>query len=253
MWRAALLLALLFTAGRASAQATPVLLAAEDDWPPYTAAETPGLATQRPPVGFSVDLIRAAFARQGLAVEFVVVPFARCLLLAKTAQVAGCFNTTQTDDNRAEYHWHQPPMFEEELSIFGRAADARNGAAELRLADLRGQRVGFTNGYTYPSEFMHDARIQRFSANSDAALLRMLAGGRVDYALINRIDAVPELRGKLLRRGRISLDGFWIAFSKQHPQGQALAEGFGRSLEQMRRDGSYQRMLDAFRQQVGYR
>jgi polar amino acid transport system substrate-binding protein len=233
-----------------------VLIAAEDDWPPYTSAATPGAATDRPPVGFSVDLIRTAFARQGIEVDFVVVPFARCLMLARTAQVAGCFNATVTDDNRADYHWHQPPMFDEELSIFGRAGE---GSGELRLADLRGQRLGLTNGYTYPAEVMHDARIQRFNATSDAALLRMLASKRVDFILINRtpaalrIDAAPELRGKLVRRGMVSQDSFWIAFSKQHPQGQQLAESFGQSLAQMRRDGSYQRMLDAFRQRVGYR
>lgn len=236
--------------------AAPLVLAGEDDWPPYSAAEKPGADTQRPPVGFSVDLIRAVLATQGVQVQIVTVPFSRCMLYAKTGQVAGCFNATITDDNRNDYVWHQPAMFEEELSIFGRADDP---SPEMRLSDLRGKRVAYTNGYTYPSEFMHDARIQKFSAVSDAALIRMLLNKRVDYILLNRtpawlrIDNTPEFRGQLRRTGLISMDGFWVAFSKQHPQGERLAQQFSQGLAQMRKDGSYQRLVDEFRRRVRYR
>lgn len=233
-----------------------VVLAGEDDWSPYSSAEKPGADTQTSPVGYSVDLVRAVLASQGIKVQFINVPFARCMQYAKTGQVAGCFNATITDDNRNDYVWHQPAMFEEELSIFGRAD---NSGAELRLSDLRGKRVAYTNGYTYPSEFMHDRRIQKFSAVSDGALVRMLLSKRVDYILLNRtpgwmrIDATPEARNQIKRVGLVSMDGFWVAFSKQHPQGERLAAAFSQGLAQMRRDGSYQRLQDEFRRRVGYR
>ncbi|MFN5047702.1 substrate-binding periplasmic protein [Roseateles sp.] len=231
-----------------------IVLAGEDDWPPYSSAST--AEPQAAPVGFAVDLVRAVFASQGLTVKIISVPFARCMLYAKTGQVAGCFNATITDDNRGDYVWHQPAMFEEELSIYGRVEET---ASEMRLSDLRGKRVAYTNGYTYPSEFMHDSRIQKFSAVSDTALIRMLLSRRVDYILLNRtpgsmrIDNTPEFRGRVRRTGIVSMDGFWLAFSKQHPQGERLALQFGQGLSQMRRDGSYQRMLDEFRSRVGYR
>ncbi|MEJ6003263.1 substrate-binding periplasmic protein [Paucibacter soli] len=237
-------------------QAQTLVLAGEDDWPPYSAAEKPGADVQTAPVGFSVDLIRAALSTQGIQVQIITVPFARCMLYAKSGQVAGCFNATITDDNRADYLWHPTPMFEEELSIFGRIEEQ---GREMRLADLRGKRVAYTNGYTYPSEFMHDGRIHKFSATSDAALLRMLVNKRVDYILLNRtpgwlrIDAAPEFRGRVKRVGLLSMDGFWIAFSRQHPQAEKLMTSFSLGLAQMRRDGSYQRLLDDFRQRVRYR
>ncbi len=231
-----------------------VMLAGEDDWPPYSVAGPGGSLAA--PVGFAVELVSAVFATQGLTVRIISVPFSRCMLYAKSGQVAGCFNATITDDNRADYLWHQPAMFEEELSIFGRAEDP---TPEMRLSDLRGKRVAYTNGYTYPSEFMHDSRIQKFSAVSDTALIRMLLSRRVDYILLNRtpgwmrIDSSPDFRGKVRRTGLVSMDGFWLAFSKQHPQGERLALQFSQGLSQMRRDGSYQRMLDEFRARVGYR
>jgi polar amino acid transport system substrate-binding protein len=233
-----------------------LVLAGEDDWSPYSSAEKPGADAETSPVGFSVDLVRAVFASQGIQVKIINVPFARCMLYAKSGQVAGCFNATITDDNRADYVWHQPSMFEEELSIFARA-DAQD--PELRLADLRGKRVAYTNGYTYPSEFMHDSRIQKSVAVSDAALIRMLLAKRVDYILLNRtpggmrINNTPEFKGKAKRVGLLSMDGFWVAFSKQHPQGETLAQAFSVGLAQMRRDGSYQRLQDEFRRRVHYR
>ncbi|MBT9495478.1 MAG: amino acid ABC transporter substrate-binding protein [Paucibacter sp.] len=233
-----------------------LVLAGEDDWSPYSSAEKPGGDSKTSPVGFSVDLVRAVLASQGLQVKIINVPFARCMLYAKTGEVAGCFNATITDDNRADYLWHQPAMFEEELSIFARA-DSQ--APELKLADLRGKRVAYTNGYTYPSEFMHDSRIQKFVAVSDAALIRMLLAKRVDYILLNRtpgwmrIENTPEFKGQVKRVGLLSMDGFWVAFSKQHPQGERLAQAFSAGLAQMRRDGSYQRLQDDFRRRVNYR
>lgn len=222
-----------------------VLIAVEDDWPPFAHVERPGGEA----LGLAVDLVRAAFAAQGLRVRLLPVPFARCMRMARGSEVAGCFNATQTTDNRNLYLWHEPPMFVEELAIFGRhPAPAR----DLAQADLRGKRVGITNGYTYPTEFMRDPAIQRSTATSDAALLRMLALDRVDYVLMNhtpalqRLQADPALQAAgITRVGRISLDGFWIAFSLAHPRGPEFSQRFGQGLQQLRRSGRYPAALQA--------
>lgn len=233
----------------ASALHAQPLIAVEDDWPPYASQGPDG-----EPQGFAVRLVRAAFASQGVAVRLQSMPFARCMRAAKEGGAAGCFNATITTENRALYHWHEPPMFEEELAIFG---PAEHTGGELSLADLRGHSVGYTNGYTYPTEFMRDPAIQRSGATSDKLLLRMLLSRRVDYILLNtmpgmlRIQGDPALQGKVRRLGRISQDGFWIAFSKNHPEGRKLAEQFGQGLVELRRNGSYQRMLGEFRRELG--
>lgn len=243
-----------------SAQAAPpkIVIAVEDDWAPYAAAVASGgkPGSKVEAEGFAVDLVRAVFASKGVQVEFLTVPFARCMLYAKDGRAVGCFNATITDDNRADYHWHEPSMFEEELSIFARSESTRD---KLSLKDLKGQRVGYTLGYTYPSEFMHDNSITKYSATSDQLLLKMLVSGRVDFILLNRtpgylrISTQPEFQGKAKHVGVISLDAFWIAFSKKHPEGKPMAELFGQGLADMKRNGSYQRMLQDFRQRVGYR
>lgn len=248
---APLLLALLSFGAAAQAQpalrgSAKLVLAAENDWPPYSS----GGSETRSPEGFAVELVRAVLASQGVAVEIIGVPFARCMLYARNGRVAGCFNATITSENREAYLWHAPAMFEEELAIFARADSPLDN---MGLGDLRGQRVGYTNAYTYPSEFLQDPKIRKEIATSDQNLLRMLIAGRVDYILLNRmpgywrIQGSPEFAGKAKRVGLLSQDGFWVAFSKTHPEGPRLAALFSQGLLELKRTGEYRRLLSDFR------
>ncbi|UGA38508.1 transporter substrate-binding domain-containing protein [Chromobacterium haemolyticum] len=167
---------LLAVAAQADASPPSLLIAVEDDWPPYSERGADGA-----PQGLAPQLAREAFRRQGVLVSFVLVPFARCLMLARVGRVAGCLSATITDDNRGQFWWHPTPMFTEELAIFSLAA----ADAGLSLRDLAGRRVGITQDYTYPSAFMRDSKIIKSVAHSDDDLIRMLLARRVDYVLMN--------------------------------------------------------------------
>lgn len=235
------------------AGAETIRVAAEDDWPPYSSAVGP----ERRPEGFAVDLVREVFASQGIKVEFVTVPFARCLAYTVKGRVVGCFNVTRTRSNQQDHIWHPTPMMEEELSIFARVDTAAATAREIGLEDLRRHTVGYTVGYTYSTDLMTDPLITRYGASSDHQLLKMLMAGRVDYILLNRmpgmlrITADPAFHGKVRRVGKVSMDGFWLAFSKAHPDGQRLSAVFERGLREFKRDGRYQTMMQAFRRRLG--
>ncbi|WP_337883400.1 substrate-binding periplasmic protein [Chromobacterium haemolyticum] len=234
---------LLAVAAQADASPPSLLIAVEDDWPPYSERGADGA-----PQGLAPQLAREAFRRQGVLVSFVLVPFARCLMLARVGRVAGCLSATITDDNRGQFWWHPTPMFTEELAIFSLAA----ADAGLSLRDLAGRRVGITQDYTYPSAFMRDSKIIKSVAHSDDDLIRMLLARRVDYVLMNtrpgqlRIRGNPAAAGRIRKVGSISKDGFWLAFSKARPKGRENAAKFEAGLSAMRRDGSYERLLKAF-------
>lgn len=227
-----------------------VVIAAEDDWPPYSSRD----AGRTDPEGFSPDLVRAAFETQGVDVRFLTVPFARCLHYAEIGRAVGCFNTTIVPSNRDTYYWHPTPMFTEELGIFARS-DQRDDT--LSLKDLEGQTVSVTIGYTYPTEFMNNPKITKFPVNSDQQQLRMLASGRVRFAVVNttpghlRLNADPGLKGKIRQVGRISVDGFWIAFSRRHPDGRRMADIFEAGLQALKASGRYDSMMRSLRKRVG--
>jgi polar amino acid transport system substrate-binding protein len=226
--------------------------AAEDDGRPTLRRRAGG------PKGMAVDLVREAMATQGIEVRIVAVPFSRCMFMARNGEAAGCFNATIVADNRGDYHWHATPMFHEELAIFAVATPApANGASPISLKDLEGRRVGYTLGYTYPAEFRQNPKIRKISAKSDQVLIEMLLAGRVDHVLLNTAPAYLRLRqiGRppqaLAKVSVLSMDGFWVAFSRQRPDGEALAARFEAGLAALKSSGRLQALQQQMRQSLG--
>lgn len=229
--------------------AAPLVIGAEDDWAPYCASDKESGQSH----GLAPELVRAIFAIEGIEIAFRSLPFARCMHEAKNGKIAGCFNATITEDNRYQYHWHVTPMFEEDLSIFALASEQRR---DLTLASLEGKNVGLTLGYTYPTDLMDNPRITRFFVKSDAQTLEMLVRGRVDYILMNGIPGYlkihqKQLEDKVVKVGKVSTDGFWLAFSRNHPQGEDMANRFEQGLQKLKNNGTYERLMRKFETELG--
>ncbi|MEQ1529858.1 MAG: transporter substrate-binding domain-containing protein [Methylococcales bacterium] len=243
------ILVLLASWASATTFAETVKIAAEDDWAPYSSIK----ADKSGPEGFAVDIIDAAFKTQGIDVEYVVVPFTRCLHYAKTGITVGCFDATVIESNKNDYYWHPTPLFYEELAIFTHTSST---AANLTQKDLEGKTLGYTIGYTYPTELMENPNITKFGAKSDNLLIQMAAAQRIDYILLNgmagiyKINQIPEAKGKIKKVGIISIDGFWLAFSKIHPDGKRLVETFEKGLQELKHNGSYAAMETKFRRDL---
>ncbi|WDO01193.1 transporter substrate-binding domain-containing protein [Aeromonas allosaccharophila] len=227
-----------------STTAEPLLIGAEDDWAPYCERDK----EDGQPRGLAPELVKAVFAAEGIEIVFRTLPFARCMHDAKSGKLAGCFNATITEENRYQYYWHDTPMFEEDL--------ASEPQRDLKLTSLEGKRVGITLGYTYPTDFMENPRITRFQAKSDAQILEMLVRGRVDYILMNGMPGYlkiqqKQLAGKVVKVGKLSTDGFWLAFSRNAPQGEALAKQFEQGLQKIKNNGTYETLIRQFETRLG--
>jgi polar amino acid transport system substrate-binding protein len=233
------------------AHAERIVIAAEDDWPPYSARQ----AGTTDPVGFTPSLVREVFARRGIEVEFITVPFSRCLLYAQTGRAVACFNVTITDANRDEFYWHPTPMFQEGLAIFALRGRFQ---PELNSKDLENYSVGITNAYTYPTDFMANPKITRAVAQSDANLLKMLIKHRVDFIILNTLPGQLRIRDENLgtqieRVGMISLDGFWLSFSKRNPDGERLSKIFEEGLLELKKSGRFAELEMDLKSHLGLR
>lgn len=229
--------------------AAPLIIGAEDDWAPYCERDK----TSGQPRGLAPELVKAVFAAQGIDVTFRTLPFARCMHDAKSNKMLGCFDATITEENRYQYYWHETPMFEEDLAIFALASETRR---DLQLTSLEGKSVGITLGYTYPTDFMENPRITRFQAKSDAQILDMLVLGRVDYILMNGMPGYlkiqqKQLTSKVVKVGKISTDGFWLAFSRTHPRGEEMAKLFEEGLQKIKNNGTYEALVRDFEAKLG--
>lgn len=234
----------------AAVHAETITINAEDDWAPFSSISE----DKKTAVGLSVDLVRAAYATQGIKVTFAPVPFARCLYEVEHGLVAACFNTSKTDENKDKFIWPKQPLLSEGLSIL---AISGSGQKQITPKDLEGKVVGITNGYTYPTWFMRNNKIIKDRSRTDSVQLKKLMAGRIQYAVINTtpammmVNADPLMRGKVKIVGEVELSLLYLNFSKKHPEAERLLKVFEVGFESIKANGSYARIMADFDRQNG--
>lgn len=218
-----------------------IRIGAEDDWSPYSSS------VKGKPVGFAVDLVRAAWEAAGVDVELVPLPYTRCMKEVDRGALAGCFDTLRDPILESKYHWHQQPLFSARIGIYGRN-ETGTAHKNLTIESLRGKRIGTTHGYDYGAAFDGDATMRRDVAPSDLSSLRKLVAGRVDYALVfDRVaDAIakahPELGKNYALQGALVEPNLYISFSPTYPDIERIVSLFDQGLTRLRKSGEYARI-----------
>lgn len=235
----ALLVCALCLSGASIVRAETPRIGAEDDWYPYTAWRNERIE------GMSADIVRAAFAASNASVELAPYPYSRCMELARSGSLAGCFNTTPDANIRAEFLLPQEVLFSDDILLWGRA----DAEAIDDLGAIDGKRVAVTIGYTYGEYFDNYADIQRIAVRRDINGFLMLQRDRVDYVIAFRgtTEALlrdhSELVGQFKALARVHRPQLYLTFSRHHPQAEALLHDFDAGMQQIRQDGTYQRIL----------
>ncbi len=220
----------------AAPQAKVVKIGAEDDWYPYSARR------DGKPVGMVPEIVRAAFAAEGVKVELVSLPYSRCMKLAASSLLLGCFDTLRNPTLENKYLWARHPLLRARIDIYARA-DAPDTPAHLD--DLHGKLIGVTNGYEYGAPFDSDTTMQRDIADSDLFALRKLAAGRVDYALVyTRIVSTalrdhPDLQGKIKPVGTLIEPDIYISFGPEYVDVRHYIDLFDAGMARILKDGQY--------------
>ncbi|AXE29853.1 hypothetical protein DK842_08090 [Chromobacterium phragmitis] len=119
-----------------------------------------------------------------------------------------------------------------------------------KLEDLYGKRVGVMAGWSYGDAFdlaRKDGKFAAFDGDSDEQNLRQMKLGRLDVVLGIREPLLLALRnggysGFALSKEALVTNPSFLAISKTSQQ-QALLTRFNLALEEMRRDGSYDKLV----------
>lgn len=61
------------------------------------------------------------------------------------------------------------------------------------------------------------------------------------------------LTGQVVKVGKLSTDGFWVAFSRQHPRGEEMARRFEKGLQKIKMNGTYDALMQQFETRLGAR
>ncbi|HCU69574.1 MAG TPA: histidine kinase [Desulfomicrobium sp.] len=165
----------------ASAPSSPVISAAEIDYPPFSIVDKSGRAD-----GFSVELLRAALAAMGRDVTFRTGPWAEVKGLLERGEVQALPLVGRTPEREEFFDFTVPYM-----TLHG-AIVVRSGTEDINdLADLRGHRVAVMQGDN-AEEFLRreDRGILITTTPTFEQALHELSQGRHDAVVVQRLVAL---------------------------------------------------------------
>ncbi len=219
------------------------VLAAEDDWYPYSAKNGSGAE------GLSIELITAAYEAADAKVSYEVVPFSRAMAGVKSGRYSGCFNVGKSEQLKADYLVPDQLIVESVQTVWG----GLNASPVESYQQLEGKTVGITNGYTYDSLLTNNDKITKETARIEVSNLKKLARGRIDYTIVDRLVAMylisankAELQGKIKPLGQLQLDAIIPVFSKTHPDGAKAMHAYEKGMEIIKANGTYGKIIKAW-------
>ncbi len=240
-----LLLALIlagFVLSPACAQILTVLHSGK--WPPYSGKELPGQ-------GLAVRLVTTALERAGYQVQVRTDSLDRILRGGKLG-VYDVFATPWYSEARNQYLAFSKPYLQSYIRFIKRKD--RDIHFES-LDDLDGLMIGVIGGYAYDEAFNRARGIIRISERNLIQNLLKLVQGRIDLTLddelvlryeINRFmpNSMAEL--EFLPKP-LAVRGIHIGVSRENPQHDKIVADFDRAIAAMKKDGSYDRILEEYR------
>jgi polar amino acid transport system substrate-binding protein len=228
----------LFSASSLFAQ--QVVIGAEDDWYPYSAKRN------GQPEGMAVDLVKAIFAASNTELKLVSLPYTRCMSETRKGEIAGCFDTLRNPLLEKQYLWHDKPLFNAHIVIYGKS---QSTDSNLTIANLKGKKVATTNGYDYGEAFDGSNDIAKDQGPMDINGLRKLAQGKVDYAVIYDRNAISlinenkELQGQIKPVGTLIKPEIYLSFSNDYPNIKNIINSFNNGMKIITENGTYDAII----------
>lgn len=198
------------------------------------------------PTGILVDIVTEAFRRAGYPIEIRLMPWARCLVEARSGQVDGIFSLFKKPEREKYFSYTSVPIITQVEAFFVRANSDLSFDGDI--AKLRKLRIGTIYGTSYGPVIDRSLQTRMWSkieeTSSTTSLVEMLVAERFDLAVGYR-HVVLEAAIKKGLQGRIrelspSIDEIpsYLAFNRQRSYAAAIAD-FDRALLSMKNDRSF--------------
>ena len=225
---------------------TPTLKMAGHSWEPY-------ISNQLPANGLAVNIVMEVFARAGYQVEMEFMPWQRVAEEMSTGNidmsVASWYNET-----RARETQFTEPYLDNELVIIKRKLDQLTYSTQDEFktyVNKRGYRLGVFKDYGYGDYFSEIAPLVSLNYYKYCTqMIRDVANKSTDIALLdhwtaqNSLDNSKNIADHLEVMPTLIKRSLHVTITKKRADHQVIAEAFNKSLAEMKKDGSYQAILN---------
>lgn len=245
MLRSALLLSFALITASAGTYADDPVKMMTNTWPPY-------VDQQMPEEGLAVELVTHIFARAGYPVKNTIDTWPRAMEGVR-AGLYDVLGAAWRDDARdAEFVYSEPYLMNELIVVKRRELQGRF----LSIDAMKNARVGLVTDYAYGVDFTEIPGVKLLYENHIIQNLINLLDNKVDFVVGDRRVIALQLEEYLKDRRHeievvsISLPprALYVAGSRSTGRPAKLITEFNAALLEVKRDGSYQKIIEKWRE-----
>lgn len=244
-WMTAVMFLLFFLFSVQSSYAAHTIEIAVDSGNPPFMYEKDGKAE-----GIYPELIRAVFKKMGIPASVKPYPWKRALQMASKGKIGigGIYKSAE----REKIFDYSVPLFTEKLLVY---VPRGRGFPFTGVHDLKGKVVGVLSGWSYGEDFDKARKDRLFKVeevSSDDLNFRKLAMGRLDCCIAIELsgniamDATGTRAQVEVLDTPLSIKDTYLIFRKSTNR-KALLDQFNAAVDAMRKDGSYNRIVNSFK------
>ena len=199
--------------------------------------------------GATIEIIRQAFALQGMQLEVEFLPFARALYESQQGHYTGLIAAWYSEQRTSHFFYSQP-LYANRIVFFKRKADTIRYRNYQELSRQH-RRLAIVQGYEQPAGLL-ESGITTISVATDEQALAMLALRRVDLVPVDLMTALHILEHKLPHYQQqldwltpeLELRPMYLVLSKKDPANLQRIARFNLGLQQLRASGQYQEIIE---------
>lgn len=210
------------------------------NWAPFVAEDLPR-------DGFLNALTRAAFNKVGLSMDMEFMPWARAKLEVKQGD-RDMVQAAYYNEKRDKNYIFTDPLYPTEVGLIAlQDLGVRSFDSLRELADYE---IGLARGFTTSPEFDSADYLNKEPVKNNRLNVRKLYDGRIDMIAMNfdrfmylaRDEGFDPDRAVFLEP-KLAEHQLYLMASKATSDGKAIVEQFNKGLEQIKADGTYDRIL----------
>jgi two-component system sensor histidine kinase EvgS len=213
-----------------------IIVGGDHRYPPFEYLDEKGK-----PAGFNVELTQMIATEMGFDVEIRLGPWADVLHDLDRGEIdaiQGIFYSVERD---RKFDFTQPHSVNHYVAVVRRGEDV----APVSLSDLKGKSIVVQKG-----DVIHDYLLERglesqiFTVDNPEDMLRELAEGKHDCALVSRITALHIIKARGWANLQLSQNSFFsLDYCYAVPNGHAaLLAQFSEGLQVLKDSGEYRRL-----------
>ncbi len=197
---------------------------------------------------YAIELVAEALRREGISIKSTIVGQQDLMRELEHGTFEGS-EALWLSEEREKYLLYSEPYLENRLVLLGRV-DADVSAKDV--SELVGKRLGVVSNYAYGSEILEAKGPKLVYADSDEDNLRALLKEEVDYIVVDELltyflfQYEPEKAENRLKvaSSPLATRSLHLALRRDKEGAEEIIRAFNRQLPQMRRDGTYHRLLN---------